>query len=98
MGVNKVPAPMVWTAERRQAYAIARSRERTRAELAPARAKIDRLIKQLGWRRARPLVVAALGWPVQRKGLWALGRIETRRVLDALTRGPAQPSLWDRTG
>jgi hypothetical protein len=98
MVLNKAPEPVAWTAEQRRAYAIARSIERTRAELAPVRAEIAGRIKQMGWRRTRPLVVAALGRPVQRKRLWTLGKVETRRVLDALTSGPIQPSLWDRIG
>jgi hypothetical protein len=93
VGMNKAPLPMAWTAGERRAYAIARAMERTRAELAPVRGEIAGHVKQMGWRRARPLVVAALGRPVQRKALWTLGKVDTRRVTRC---GPRATVEWAR--
>jgi hypothetical protein len=87
---------LAWDAEHRRAYAIARTMERARAELAPGRAEIAALVDALGWRRARPAVWQALGRPVQRRGLWSLGKKDTARVLAALRAVPRQQSFWDR--
>jgi hypothetical protein len=87
------------TPEARQAYAVARSMERRRADLAPTRAEIAELIDRVGWRRARPLIHEALGRPVRRAGLWQLGKRDANRVLAALREGPkGQQSLFDRKG
>jgi hypothetical protein len=72
--------------------------ERTRAELAPVRAEIANRIEVLGWRRAKPIVRLALGRPVQRRGLWTLGKRDATRVLAALRAGPRQRSLFDDDG
>ena len=48
------------TTEQRRAHAIARSRERRAAELAPLRAEVDRLVEEVGWRQARPVVEAVM--------------------------------------
>jgi hypothetical protein len=87
------------TPEQRRNYAITRAMERRRAELRPSREEIAELIDQIGWRRARPLVRAALGRPAQRAGLWRLGKRDTHRVLVALRERPEQRgqlSLFER--
>jgi hypothetical protein len=90
---------MIRTSEERQSYAIARARQRRRVELGPVREEIAGLIDDMGWRRARPIIHAALGRPVQRPGLWRLGKRETARVLDALREGPrGQGRLFGERG
>jgi hypothetical protein len=87
------------TLKERRNYAIARAMQQRRAELRPAREEIAELIDQIGWRRARPLVRAALGRPVQRAGLWRLGKRDTHRVLIALRERPdekGQLCLFER--
>lgn len=84
------------TTEERRAYAVARSIEQTRRELAPLRCEIADRLDEIGWRRARAAVQRALGRPVQRRGLWLLGKRDTRRVLEALRSTPRQPSLFTR--
>ncbi|MGH9293783.1 MAG: hypothetical protein ACRD0B_00490 [Acidimicrobiales bacterium] len=85
-----------WSAEERRTYAVARSMERTRAELAPVRQQISDLIDEIGWRSARPVVQRAVGRPIERRGIWLLGKRETHRALEAL-RSPAlgQLSFFD---
>jgi hypothetical protein len=84
-----------WSAEQRRAYAVSRAVERRRRELAPLRLEISERIDGLGWRRAKPMVQAAVGRPLQRRGLWGLTRKDTLRVLAALRARPGQWSLFD---
>lgn len=86
---------MTWDAEGRQLYAITRSMERQREELAPVRAEIVALIDEMGWRRAMHLAQAALGRPVQRQGLWSLGKRDTATVLEALRNPEGQLALFN---
>jgi hypothetical protein len=85
----------VWSVEQRRSYAIARSIERTRAELVPTRTEMAEHIESLGWRRPKPIIWAALGRPVQRQGLWTLGKRDTIKVLSALRARPGQRTLFD---
>ena len=49
------------TAHEYQRYAIGKARERRAAELAPLLAEVDRLVAEVGWEQARPVVCDALG-------------------------------------
>ncbi len=86
---------MTRSAEDRRLYAITRSMERQREELAPVRAEMAALIDEMGWRRAMHLTQAALGRPVKRQGLWALGKRDTAKVLEALRNPKGQLALFD---
>lgn len=83
------------TAAERRVYAIARSRERRAAELAPIVAEIDRLVAEVGWRRARPVVEAAIG-PLVRvtgpRGAWRhrVGKRTGARIVAGLVALPVQ--------
>jgi hypothetical protein len=88
-------SPGAWSAEQSRAYAISRAVERRRRELAPARLEISQRADALGWRRAKPIVHAAVGRPVHRRGLWSLSKKDTLRVLTALRARPGQWSLFD---
>jgi hypothetical protein len=85
------------TALERRAHAIARSRERRAAELAPLRAEVARRVSEVGWERARPVVEAAMA-PVRVSGprvVWRqrVGRRTRTRVLAALGALPVQGRL-----
>ena len=87
----------VLTAAQRQRFAIAQSRERREHELAPMVAEIDRLVVEVGWRRARPVVEAAMT-PVRvsgPRGVWRhrVGKRSGGRILAALSALPAQGRL-----
>ena len=76
-----------WTPEQRQAYAINQSRERAREAAMPVRIEIDRMISGLGWRKARPVIEATLGFPVPGRhgGWWATVTVRRgQHLLDAL--------------
>jgi len=80
-----------------QRRAIARSRERRRAELAPLRQQVARAVAEVGWARAKPVVVAAMG-PVKvagPRGVWAerMGKRAGARILAELRSFPVQGSL-----
>jgi len=83
-----------WSNEQRRTYAIARAMERTRAELAPVRREISERIDEVGWRKARIVVRRTLGRPIDRQGLWLLGKRETNALLAALRSMPRQSTLW----
>jgi hypothetical protein len=89
---------MRYTPAERRAYAIAKARARTDAELGPTRAELAVLVGSLGWRQVCPLVETALGRPVARRRLFTLGKRDTARVLAALRAVSRQSRLWDRTG
>lgn len=87
----------VLTASDRQRYAIARSRERRTAELAPVLVEVDRLVADIGWCRARPVVEAVMA-PVSvsgPRGVWRrrIGKRTGRRLVEALAMLPAQRRL-----
>jgi hypothetical protein len=86
------------TGEQRRAYSIARAMARTRIGLAPPRQEISDRIDAVGWRRVRPVIWRAMGPPVQRQGLWSLGKRDTAKVLAALRSMPRQRSLWKQYG
>ena len=88
----------VLTAHERRSYAIARSRERRTAELAPLLAEIDRLVSEVGWSRARPIVREVLGSHVlvsRPAGRWRakVGKRAGARIVAALTALPVQERL-----
>ena len=85
------------TAAQRQRYAIVKGAERREHELAPLRAEIDRLVAEVGWRRARPVVEAAMA-PIRvtgPRGVWRsrVGRRSGGRILAGLARIPTQGRL-----
>lgn len=86
------------TASERQHFAIARSRERTRAERGELMARIDQAVEAVGWERARPIVVATLGPDVPvtgPRGRWR-GLLRKRtgaRLMAALAVLPVQERL-----
>lgn len=85
------------TAKQRQRYAIARSRERRAAEMAPLLAKVDRLIGEAGWRQAAAVVEVVMA-PVRvtgPRGVWRrrVGKRTGTRLLAALSALPAQQRL-----
>ena len=87
-------APTVGAHERRS-YAIARSRERRTAELAPLLAEIDRLVSEVGWSRARPIVREVLGPHVlvsRPAGKWRakVGKRAGARIVAELATRPVQ--------
>ena len=89
-------APAPSTHERRS-YAIARSRDRRAAELAPLLAEVDRLVSEVGWSRARPVVEAAMA-PVRvtgPRGVWRsrVGKRAGARIVAALSVLPVQERL-----
>jgi hypothetical protein len=78
----------------RRQRAIARSRERRAADLAPLRAEVDRLVSEVGWERARPIVEAVMA-PVRvsgPRGVWRsrVGKRTGRRILAELAALPVQ--------
>ena len=86
------------TAHERRSYAIARSRERRAAELAPLLAGIDRLVSEVGWSRARPVVREVLGPHVlvsRPAGRWRakVGKRAGARIVAAVTALPVQERL-----
>ena len=86
------------TAHERRSYAIARSRERRAAELAPLLAEIDRLVSEVGWSRARPVVREVLGSHVlvsRPAGKWRakVGKRAGARIVAALSALPIQERL-----
>ena len=81
----------------RRSYAIARSRERRADELAPLVAEVDRPVAEVGWRRARPVVEAAMA-PVRvtgPRGAWRhrVGKRCGGRIVAGLAALPAQGRL-----
>lgn len=87
---------MTYTAEQRRTYAITKNMQRRREELRPVLVEIADRIDTMGWRRARPLIRAALARRVQRAGLWRLNKRDTYKVLEALREGPrGQLCLFD---
>ncbi len=89
-------APTLTAHERRQ-YAIARSREHRVHELAPLVAEVNRLVREVGWTRARPVVEAAMA-PVRvsgPRGAWRsrVGKRSGARIVGGLAALPMQVSL-----
>lgn len=85
------------TALERRAHAIAKSRERRDRELAPLRAEVDRLVEEVGWRQARPVVEAVMA-PLRvtgPRGAWRhrMGERAGIRLLAGLRALPAQGRL-----
>lgn len=85
------------TAHERQQYAIARGRERRAVELAPLVAEVDRLVVEVGWHQARPLVEDVMA-PVRvtgPRGRWRqrIGKRTGTRLVAALAALPAQQRL-----
>lgn len=81
----------------RRARAIARSRQRRADELAPLLAEVDRAVAEVGWLRARPVVVGVMA-PVPvtgPRGAWRrrLGKRTGARLLAELTALPVQVRL-----
>jgi hypothetical protein len=88
---------MTRTALERRAYAIARARERRSRELAPLRAEIDRLVQEVGWHQARPIVEAVMA-PCQLsgpRGAWRarIGKRTGAALVAALGALPVQGRL-----
>ena len=87
------------TAHERRRYAIAEARERRERELAPLRAEVDRLVSEVGWRQARPIVEAVmvpLGLRVTGpRGAWRsrVGKRSGARLLAGLRALPVQGHL-----
>ena len=86
------------TAHERRSYAIARSRGRRTAELAPLLAEVDRLVSEVGWSRARPVICAVLGPHVlvsRPAGRWRakVGKRAGARIVAALSVLPVQERL-----
>jgi len=89
---------MTLTAEDRRHYAIVKSRARRTEQLAPLRAEIARAIVEVGWARAKPVVVAVLAprWHVGgARGPWIehVGVRSGQRILTGLTALPVQGRL-----
>lgn len=85
------------TALERRAHAIARSRERRAAELAPLRAEVARRVEEVGWRQARPVVEAVMA-PLRvtgPRGAWRhrVGKRTGARLLAGLRALPVQERL-----
>lgn len=81
----------------RQRYAIARAREARREALAPIRSEVADAIALVGWRRAKPVVVAVMA-PVSvsgRHGAWweRVGVRSGARILAGLDAIPRQGRL-----
>lgn len=81
--------------ELRRSRAIARAREARRVELAPIRGDVADAISAVGWRRARPVIAAALD-PVPVTGphgaWWSrIGKRSARVILAGLSALPAEP-------
>lgn len=54
-----------------QREAISKAIEERRNDLLPLRREVDRLIDEVGWRRARPIVAEVLGFdPIRQRGAW----------------------------
>ncbi len=90
-------APAVGAHERRR-RAIARSRERRAVELAPLRSEVARLVAEVGWSRARPVVREVLGPLVKvtgPRGAWRhrVGKRAGARIVAALFALPVQERL-----
>ena len=85
------------TTHERQRYAIGKARERRVGELAPIRAEVDRLIAEVVWRQARPVVEAVMA-PVRvtgPRGAWRsrVGKRAGAKIIAALAGLPAQGRL-----
>jgi len=85
------------TAAERRTYAIARTKERRASELAPLLAEVDRAVAEIGWPRARLVVVEVMA-PVRvsgPRGAWRrrMGKRTGGRILAALSALPAQQRL-----
>ena len=85
------------TALERRAHAIAEARERRDRELAPLRAEVDRVVSEVGWTRARPVVEAAMA-PLRvtgPRGAWRhrVGKRAGGRILAGLRALPVQERL-----
>ncbi|MHB1781826.1 MAG: hypothetical protein ACYCTE_03880 [Acidimicrobiales bacterium] len=81
--------------ELRRSRAITRAREARRVELAPIRSEVADAISAVGWRRARPVIAAALD-PVPVSGphgaWWSkVGKRSARVILAGLSALPAEP-------
>ena len=85
------------TAHERRRFAIAEARERRERELAPLRAEVDRLVAEVGWRQARPIVVEIMA-PLRvtgPRGAWRsrVGKRAAARILAELGALPVQERL-----
>jgi hypothetical protein len=81
----------------RQAFAVARAKERSAAERAALVAEVDAMVAAVGWRQARPVVadvlpVAVIWGP---RGRWrrSLRKRTGRRLLAELAALPTQGRL-----
>jgi hypothetical protein len=84
----------------RRTRAIRAARRRRTRELAPLHAQIAAAIEQIGWRTARPLVIAIVGHAHGgRHGGWwhKVGKRNGTKLLAALHAVPLQPTLFDET-
>ena len=85
----------VLTAHERRRRAIARSQERRAVELAPLVAEVDRLVSEVGWQRAAPIIRDVLGPHVlvsRPLGRWRakVGKRAGARLVAVLAALPAQ--------
>jgi hypothetical protein len=86
-------------AERQRTWAIMNARQRRMRQLAPLHADITRAIEQLGWKRARPIVVDVVGHAHGgRRGTWwrKVGKRNGTKLLTRLRAEPVQRVLFDR--
>ena len=86
------------TAHERQRYAIGKARERRTGELAPIRAEVARLVADVGWSRARPVLREVLGPHVllsRPAGRWRakVGKRAGARIVAALSALPVQQTF-----
>jgi hypothetical protein len=87
----------ILTAAGKRNYAIAKTKERRDAELAPLRAEVAAAIAEVGWTRARPVVETVLGpgvrvsGPSSRAAWWhKVGKRSGARILAELAALPVQ--------
>lgn len=88
----------ILTAHERRRYAIGKARERRAAELAPLVAEVDRLVGEVGWHQARPVVETVLGPTVRvtgPRGRWRakVGKRNGAAILAELAALPVQETL-----
>jgi hypothetical protein len=80
----------------RRAQIIRRARSRREAELAPLRANLAILIREVGWKHARPIVASVLGYqPTSPRGSWLkrTGKRNAHRIVTELGTLPGQRRL-----
>jgi hypothetical protein len=85
-------------AERRRMRAIVAAQLRRQRQLEPLHADIAHAIEQLGWRRARPIVIDVIGNARGgRRGTWwrNVGKRNGTKLLGRLQAEPVQGVLFD---